>query len=541
MRTSSKLLVVAFGAVVLGCTGGSDDFVIRETGFGGGGTCADFDDRPDLPGTVYVAWSADGDGDGTREQPLVTLEAALALSPRQIVVAPGTYPEDVVVTTGHDVELLAACADQETFVRGLTVDDGVLLLGGVRVQSLRVSGGAVSGGGAVLDEVDVTGGALALETTSFGDVRIEGGSFSSVEGDLWGTPALHAGPGATALIEGGLVSGPLLLDQDGAQVTVSGASLDVGVTAVATVSADASLVLLDVDVPQTAVALLLQSDGQVSISGMDAICRRADGPSILVSGGTLSVEGSALELDQIAVTGGAVTLTDVALTRSLRTDMPAWLVTGGALTVDGAVLLAGTSERTWAGVAHVTGGALDATDVHARTLADGAALVVGGDGVLSCTDCSLHGAASVVGGTLVLTDSQLTAGVHGVALDGLAAPSTATLSGVTLDNAGNVGLYARGDVDLEITDTTFGSGPVGVAAVGLGDDAFVLSGADLHGHSVVGVLLDGSGAALSDLTFSDNGLDLKQQTCADVTPVHVDGANQEICEGAPLALPNWPL
>jgi hypothetical protein len=540
MRPTSKALLLFVGAAVLGCTGGSDDFVIRETGFRGDDTCADFDDRPDLPGTVYVAWWAEEGGDGTRALPLLSFDAALALEPRQIVVSPGTYSDDVTITTGHDVELLAACVDQETLITGVAVDDGVVLLGGVRVQELIVSGGAVHGADAVINGLTMTGGQVALDTTTFGAVQVDGGAFTSVAGTLQGLPAIEAGAGAVIQIQGGLVEGPLLLDQDGASVTVTDAELDVGSTAVAVVSGDSALALVDASVPQTAVALLKQSAGTVSISGMNAICRRADGPSIDVSGGSLEIESSTLELDQIAVSDGAATLSDVALTRSLRTEMPALLVSGGLVTVDGLVLLEGTSGRTWAAAAQVTGGELDAHDVHARTLDDGVALRVSGDGVLGCTGCSLQGAAAASGGTLSLTDTQMTHGIQGLTLDGGSTPVTATLSEVTLDNQGNVALYARGDVQLAVSDSVFETSPFGVVAAGLGDGAVSLTGSSLTGHQVVGVLLDDTGGALTELTLADNGIDVKQQACEDVTPVTVDGANEQICDGSPLGLPNWP-
>lgn len=302
-------------------------------------------------------------------------------------------------------------------------------------------------------------------------------------------------------------------------------------------------------------------DSAAEITGMHVTAtqtaRTGEATGVLISGkSTTSIDG--LSIDESAGFGVVATGAgcDVALTD---------------VTISGLALTPAYAEAS--GLLVQLGATLRVSDAHLTTI-DGPALVSLADGALTCAACEVDtvkfagGVAD--GGALTLTDST----VRNIS------PSSSS--------GGGVGVYAAGDVDgsalwvehTEISDATLASVWVeGDATVTLLDSTFaagkgLLLRPDLtiHGNAIfargtttaeggagvlidaceltdaadAALLIDNGSVTLADTTWTDNRIDVVQQTCAAaaVPPSDLTGATTELCSGTDrlsLSLPYDPV
>lgn len=238
----------------------------------------------------------------------------------------------------------------------------------------------------------------------------------------------------------------------------------------------------------------------------------------------------------------------------------------------------GTEMSVGIGLHCESGGQVAAADLVVQQT-EGLGLFAAAGGNLSCTGCDLldnsfAGALVWEGGALALTstdiigtepDANLGGGVGIFASGGDAESSVLSVETTTIEDHSLAAVWLDGNgaysirnstlvggygVELEYPDgsTTLLHGDAIVAVDGVagwdGTTGLLLEGDEICGAARVGIMLDGSPAALSGNIYSDNAPDLVWQECEGVTeptglgevPVYDDR-----CSSDPLHMATLPL
>lgn len=174
------------------------------------------------------------------------------------------------------------------------------------------------------------------------------------------------------------------------------------------------------------------------------------------------------------------------------------------------------------------------------------------DGFIACTQCSVVGSqfAGVVvdGGDVALTDSEVLdstadptfGGGVGVFVGNHAGPGGVSLTRNLLSGHPLAGVWVEGENTVDIADSVL----VGSAGVAVRD------GLNVHGNAIfarglgslhvrssevkdsvdVGVLLEASTGTFTEMVWRNNGVDLAQQSCGELSLPDLDqGASVELC------------
>lgn len=117
----------------------------------------------------YVDEDADDDGDGSSDEPYEDIEKALDEDCDTIVVAKGTYKDDITISTGVRVE---GKSREDVVISGkVTMKDGATL------ESCTVSGRGITvadGADADVSNVRIKGAKIGIETTGSGKITVDG-------------------------------------------------------------------------------------------------------------------------------------------------------------------------------------------------------------------------------------------------------------------------------------------------------------------------------------------------------------------------------
>ena len=227
--------------------------------------------------STYVSPKGNPGATGTKEDPVATIvegvERAMALGvPAAVLVAAGTYSEDVTITGavslvgGYDPDDWSARdpSAHETIVKDtaptglkLAAVDGDMLVDGLTINGRNVSSGTdttaaltIDGGGPVISNCTIAGGQVTSGTGASVAVRLIGDSAIGA----------HTRLGSTTILSGSAVSGPargVWIDAPTMDVTIadSGVSAGKGTDSIALHVVDAAKVTVWKSTFQSATAV----------------------------------------------------------------------------------------------------------------------------------------------------------------------------------------------------------------------------------------------------------------------------------------------
>lgn len=324
---------------------------------------------------------------------------------------------------------------------------------------------------------------------------------------------------------------------------------------------------------------IIVSSGSFDGADLHLHHNRMHGLEALFEGTTVTVRDSLIEAHEtlpdftsagvFAYEGASVTLIDTELRDNASSGVIAW--SGAEVTLEGGVVHGQvSSQSTTAGRGlHAELGALISATGTELYDNEGPGLIVTAGGRLECIGCDVHhnqfAGAFNGGGELTLIDTRLAdstlhgtePGVFGLYAENIFGSLDVVLDGCTIEGNASAGIALEqpfpdeGRMAVQILDTTVEGGEAdddqpdlasrGDAVLvcgGLGPwdgtDGVLISGSTLHDAGRVGLLLNGSGATLQDVTLDGNAVSAVQQ------PVEAVDGSLDGVDGAQVAGVNLP-
>ncbi len=449
--------------------------------------------------TVFVDASAAAGGDGTETSPFTRvqdgLDAAASSGDERIVVAAGTYAENLVLGAEHDgLHLAGRCADLVILdgSGGESFDAGILAVGTLGDERWELSGLTVSG--APFGGVRLERGTLEVSHTTVDDNELAG-------------------------IVSQWVSSELMLDHVEVSDTLAdpNENYGYGLWGLEGARIEAAGCLLENNTSQGLVAF----DSGTTVQLVDSVIRDTrPSPSGSDGYGVAVTEGAALDATGSLIEG--------------NTGVGLWADGIGTDVSLSSCTLVGThrpSDRSVALGIEATGNASVTAEALAVSGTEGPGLYVASDANVICTSCDLDdntfAGAVVQGGDLTLAQSSITGTVAdaseggGVALycDATLGESATQASDSTFADHEVASIWLDGPGTFYLLSNAI-EGGVGEGA-GAGDglvatdgvEYLALASNEFHDASRAGILLDGSTAQLSNNTFTNNTTDLVWQRC----------------------------
>jgi hypothetical protein len=188
------------------------------------------------------------------------------------------------------------------------------------------------------------------------------------------------------------------------------------------------------------------------------------GSLIYVSGGTLAINGGALQNNTttgnggaINISGGSVAMSDGTITGNSADSSGGLHLTGGSTTLSGGVISGNTASGNGGGVGVFGQFTLNGTEISGNTSgANGGGLYINNSNILNLTSGTISGNGAVNGG--------------GIYVDS----NTATLGGITIaDNTASAnggGVYVPSGVTVTITDAIINNNTAASNGNGIYDD-----------------------------------------------------------------------